>query len=225
MTTRRKLLLVGLAAIVAAGPVVVIAQSVANVKSVFSGGDLYFQDKSANNILKIDGTNRAIDVPSGSSFKIAGTALGSSAAQLDQVANLSAQGAVTYIKRIAFTTTANTNAVSTGYTFPANAVLRDAWIKVTTADSGKTISVGNGAGSANEYLATITIGTTGVKIPSLVAGSVTLGSSLIETVTNSGSATHSARVPASVGGIAVSYKTSAAATTAGYIYLVITEIS
>lgn len=139
--------------------------------------------------------------------------------------DLSVVGAVAKTKMLPFTTTAGTTAVSTGFTFPTKAVLLNAFIDCTTADSGKTLSVGDGAGSANEFLATITIGSTGVKVPSLAAGSVTLGSSLIETVTDSGSATHSARKWASVGGVAVSYKTSAAATTAGNIFLQYIELA
>lgn len=44
-----------------------------NVKSTWSGGDLYFYDKSGNEIFNIDGTNRAFEIPSGSTATIAGT--------------------------------------------------------------------------------------------------------------------------------------------------------
>lgn len=46
-----------------------------NVSADWSGGDLYLKDASGNSIAKIDGTNRALDIPSGSAFKIAGTAV------------------------------------------------------------------------------------------------------------------------------------------------------
>ena len=42
----------------------------ANVKSRWSGGDLYFYDKSGNEILHIDGSNRKLVVPSGSAFDV-----------------------------------------------------------------------------------------------------------------------------------------------------------
>ncbi len=151
--------------------------------------------------------------------------LSATGAELNASSATTVSGATTKVKVLPFTTTADTNAVSTGFAFPAKAILHDVWIDCTTADSGKTLSVGNNAGSANEFLVTITIGTTGVKLSSLVSGSVTLGASLIETVTGSGSATHSARKYASVGGLTVAYKTSAAATTAGNIYLRYTELA
>lgn len=44
-----------------------------NVKSDWSGGDLYFYDKSGNEIANLDGTNRALELPSGSTLTNAGT--------------------------------------------------------------------------------------------------------------------------------------------------------
>lgn len=146
-------------------------------------------------------------------------------AEIDATSDVSAAGANIKVKTVAFTTTANTNAVTTGWAFPAKAILITAWTDVTTADTGKTISVGDFASNSNEYLTGLSIGTTGIKLSSLVSGAVTLGSALIETVTNSGSATHSSRKIASVGGLTVGYKTSAAATTAGNIYLLYVEVA
>lgn len=44
--------------------------SVANVKSEWSGGDLYFYDKSGNEIFNIDGTNRAMEFPASSTLNL-----------------------------------------------------------------------------------------------------------------------------------------------------------
>lgn len=43
--------------------------TVANVKSQWVGGDLYFYDKSGNEILHFDGTNRKLIVPNGSNLQ------------------------------------------------------------------------------------------------------------------------------------------------------------
>lgn len=44
-----------------------------NVKSEWVGGDLYFYDKSGNQIMNLDGTNRALEFPSGSTLAMSGT--------------------------------------------------------------------------------------------------------------------------------------------------------
>lgn len=54
--------------------------TVANVKSEWSGGDLYFYDKDGNEIMNIDGTNRQLEIPTGSALLVGGSTL--SAAEL-----------------------------------------------------------------------------------------------------------------------------------------------
>ena len=44
--------------------------SATNVKSYWSGGDLYFADKSGNTIAQLDGTNRKLVIPSGSTLDV-----------------------------------------------------------------------------------------------------------------------------------------------------------
>jgi hypothetical protein len=57
------------AALALAGAVTSFAQAT-NVSSSWSGGDLYYYDKSGNEIFNIDGTNRALEIPSGSTISI-----------------------------------------------------------------------------------------------------------------------------------------------------------
>jgi hypothetical protein len=47
--------------------------TVANVKSNWVSGDLVFYDKSGNEIFNLDGTNRAMEFPTGSALSMAGT--------------------------------------------------------------------------------------------------------------------------------------------------------
>lgn len=54
------------AIILAVIAVPLVYAQVANVTSSWSGGDLYFYDKSGNAIFQIDGTNRKLTIPSGS---------------------------------------------------------------------------------------------------------------------------------------------------------------
>jgi hypothetical protein len=52
--------------------------TVANVKSAWSGGDLYFYDKSGNEIANFDGTNRRLEIPTGSALQVDGVTVDSS---------------------------------------------------------------------------------------------------------------------------------------------------
>lgn len=74
---------------------------VTNVKGDWSGGDLYLKDASGNTVAQIDGTNRAVVIPSGSALTIAGQTVDETT--LNAVAN-------TVISQRIRTTTANVNA-------------------------------------------------------------------------------------------------------------------
>lgn len=59
--------------------------TVANVKSQWVGGDLYFYDKSGNEIAHFDGTNRKLVIPSGSALTAAGVELASVTASAAEI--------------------------------------------------------------------------------------------------------------------------------------------
>lgn len=59
---------------------------VANVKTVWTGGKLDFTDKSYTAFLELDGDNLALDILSGGTLKLAGTAITATAAQINAAA-------------------------------------------------------------------------------------------------------------------------------------------
>jgi hypothetical protein len=67
----RKLWVLAAVLVLAALAVPAVAQ-VTNVKSGWSSGNMYFYDKSGNAIFFIDGTNRVLNIPSGSGLTFAG---------------------------------------------------------------------------------------------------------------------------------------------------------
>jgi len=107
------------------------------------------------------------------------------------------------IKVIPITVVASTAEQDTGVDLPATAVVLDAYVQVLTAEATgttKTVDVGTlsteSGGDADGFLDGISVATpTGVKVPSLVAGAVTRGVLLKETVTDSAAATHSSPLP------------------------------
>ncbi len=65
-----------------------------NVKSKWSGGNLYFYDKDGNEIIHFDGTNRAIVLPSGATLTLTGTVAGG-VSTVSAVTAVTADGAIT----------------------------------------------------------------------------------------------------------------------------------
>lgn len=96
---------------------------------------------------------------------------------------------------------ASTSEQDTGFDLPANAVVLDAYVEVTTLEATgttKTVDVGllasESGGDADGFLDGVSVATAGVRQGSLVSGAVTRGAFLKETVTDSGSATVAARL-------------------------------
>lgn len=101
--------------------------------------------------------------------------------------------------KLPVTRVASTDEQDTGFNLPANAVVLDVFLEVTTLEATgttKTVDVGllasETGGDADGFLDGVSVATAGVRNGSLVAGAVTRGLLLRETVTDSGSATLSA---------------------------------
>lgn len=155
-----------------------------NVRSEWVDGDLYFYDKSNNEIFHIDGTNRALVLPSGATFTCA--SLGISTTELGLL-----DGAT------AASITAS---------------------KVVTRDAGKRIpfetavpaAAGNSAGTATALTADVNLvtasdGTTGVILPTGVAGmrieivnTVTTATAVLKVYPDTGGAINGGSANASV---------------------------
>lgn len=141
--------------------------------------------------------------PDSNALKTFGPAdVGSTAAEIDAIADLSANGAIIRTKRIQITSTPTGAEQDTGFDLPAKAVLLDCFLDVTTLEATggtKTMDVGllssESGGDADGFLDGVSVAAAGVKIGSLVAGSVTRGVLLKETVTDSGAATHASPRP------------------------------
>lgn len=112
----------------------------ANVGAEWVGGDLLLKDKSGNTIAKVDGTNRAVDIVSGSALKIAGTSVNPLGAT--SAGKLLASGAHTVT---AGNASANSATIATGLTSIASMVVQvlDSGNNVVTADADVTASGGN----------------------------------------------------------------------------------
>jgi len=109
---------------------------------------------------------------------------------------------------------AQTVETQTGFTLPANAVVKDVYLNVITVDATETVDVGT-QGTSNDpngYLAAASLATAGLVFGSLLDGSVTRGALLFE-ITEA--TTAAARKPdITAGGDPVSYTCSAGSDTA-----------
>ncbi len=101
--------------------------------------------------------------------------------------------------KLPITRVASTAVQDTGFDLPANAVVLDVFVEVTTLEATgatKTVDVGllasESGGDEDGFLDGVSVATAGVRNGSLVSGAVTRGALLRETVTDSGSATLSA---------------------------------
>jgi hypothetical protein len=136
----------------------------------------------------------SLDVESGGVFKLAGTQVNASAAELNEL-DLSAVGAVSKIKVINMVAASfeDNSEVGTGWSLPASAIVKDVFVNVNTAESTastKTIDVGTDStdsGDADGYLAGVSVAATGLVKGTLAYSAVTLGA-LLKTNTGDGSA-------------------------------------
>lgn len=142
------------------------------------------------------------------SLAIGGTSLTATPAEINALADLDVAGATSKTVVISISSTPTGAEQDTGIDLPAKAIITNVALNVTTAEATgatKTMHVGllssESGGDADGFLVSASCATTGVKIPSLVSGSVTRGALIKETVTGSGSATHSSPIPFSAGSV------------------------
>lgn len=109
---------------------------------------------------------------------------------------------------------AQTSETQTGFTLPTNAIVKDVFLNVITADATETVDVGT-QGTSNDpngFLAVASLATEGLVFGSLADGAVTRGALLFE-ITEA--TTAAARKPdVTAGGDPVSYTCSAGSDTA-----------
>ena len=123
------------------------------------------------------------DIKTGGAFKIAGTEVTVSAAELNAL-DISEVGAISKVQKIRITAPADGNETSTGTTLPAKAVVKNVFVDVITAEATgttKTIDVGTDSsdgGDADGYLAGISVVGTGLVKGTLLNSGQTLGALL-----------------------------------------------
>ena len=146
------------------------------------------------------------------------------------------------VKRLSFTH--NTSETDTGWDLPDSAIVLDAFVEVTTADSGITLNVGllssETGGDADGFIKGISVASTGLVAPGVTVTSgsnedyfsaCTYGAFLADFTAGSDAAgdvgTYARKLFASdsVTAKSVSYTCSAGADTAeGYIYIIYVEV-
>lgn len=168
-------------------------------------GKLYLYDDTETDIdeqtrVAVTATAAELNQLDGLSTSLSG--LTASTTEINAVADLSANGAVIKTVKIPITRVASTSEQDTGVNVPAKAVVLDCYVDVVTAEATgttKTVDVGllasESGGDADGFLDGVSVAATGVKIGSLVAGSVTLGLLFRETLTDSNTETVVARKP------------------------------
>ncbi len=156
-------------------------------QTVESGATHTFESGST---LAVDGT-----------LSIGGTTVTATADELNGI-DISAVGALAKVKKIAISAAPTGSEQDTTWDLPAKSVVLNVFVDVTTAEvtgTTKTLDVGllssESGGDADGFIDGVSVAATGLKLASLVSGSVTRGVLLKETVTGSGSATHSSPVP------------------------------
>jgi len=171
-------------------PVFIWAAELNNVTSKGVDGDLCFYDKSGNEIFCIEATNRlmtfptgsGIDVESGGSLKLAGTALTATAAEINMAADISANVEVV-------TATNIITAAESGKTFFLDAVAGFASTLPAPAAGLKFTFIVKTAPTSNGYTI-VTNGTTQKVLKGLVlaaadaAGDVSAGGTTATLVAN-----------------------------------------
>jgi len=126
-----------------------------------------------------------MDVESGGAFKIDGTQVTASAAELNKL-DLSAVGAQVKVEEIDITAPADDSEISSGFTLPDGAVVFDVFLHVLTKEdtgSTKELDIGtdsNDSGDPNGYADGLSVANTGIVRPSLAHNAVTRGALLYE---------------------------------------------
>lgn len=149
-----------------------------NVKSQWVDGDLYFYDKSGNEIAHWDGTNRKLVVPNGSTLEVAGVTVDSStlamngltasAAELnllDGAADVAANGlGFLRVARATFNPSATAGertiaAHGLGVTIPDDAIIVGGFVEVNTTFTSATdaATVAINVEGANDIVSAIAI--------------------------------------------------------------------
>lgn len=122
----------------------------------------------------------SIDVESGGAFKVAGTQVTSSAAELNYL-DASVNGAVTRFFKAPLTIVAAATAQDTAIVIPAGSIIKGVWIDVATAEATgttKTVDIGISGGDEDGFLDGVSVAATGTKKGTLVNTGQTLGAHL-----------------------------------------------
>jgi hypothetical protein len=126
-----------------------------------------------------------LDIESGGAFKIAGTQMTASAADLNATAAVN--GAVTKFATAPLPIAADTNSHDTTIIIPQYAVIKNVYLKVAVAEATgttKTLIIGISGGDEDGFLAGVSVGTIGTIKGTLANGAVTLGA--LQTVDTDG---------------------------------------
>ncbi len=152
---------------------------------------------SASKAVVVDASSK-VDTWDPTVLKKNGTTIGSTAAEIDAVADLSAAGAVVQMKKIAISSNMTGSEQDTAWDLPARCIVINVMIDVTTAEvtqATKTIDVGllssESGGDADGFLDGVSVASLGLKQGVHTTGAVTKGALLRETITDSGTDTFS----------------------------------
>ena len=111
---------------------------------------------------------------------------------------------------------AQTTETQTEFTLPTNAITRDVYLNVITADATETVDVGT-AGTSNDpngFLAAVSLASTGIVKGSLADGAITLGALLYEETGTGADVAYARTHDITAGGDPVTYTCSAGSDTA-----------
>lgn len=111
---------------------------------------------------------------------------------------------------------AQTTETQTGFTLPANAIVKDIFLNVITVDATETVDVGTQGTSddPNGYLAAASLATAGLVKGILADGAITLGALLFEETGTGADVANARTVDITAGGDPISYTCSAGSDTA-----------
>jgi len=110
-----------------------------------------------------------LDIESGGALKLAGTALTATAAELNAIADVSVNGGIVRVKKIAIGATPTGSEQDTTFDLPAKSLLLDVLVDVTTAEATggtKTLDIGllssESGGDADGFADGISVSATGL---------------------------------------------------------------
>lgn len=120
---------------------------------------------------------------------------------------------------------AQTTETQTGFTLPANAIVKDIFLNVIAVDATETVDVGTQGVSndPNGYLAAASLATAGLVKGILADGAITLGALLFEETGTGADVANARTVDITAGGDPISYTCSAGSDTA--VFDIIIEYS